>query len=488
MANAGYEEPHLVSLVLQSKKALQQGEQLCANARTVSMQSAQAAVDVLALDAKVRWMTDAVLEQLQLAAGVAKIIEQKRMALDARAKEWDDVRKQRTDALDTILDALGAQLVPPEFHTTSPVSSLFGSPNASEDEAEETRAYFKPGQSPTETLRDVLRNGIGSLKRKHRELDRTRWKTLRDFVDERSIEDLLDNIESERGVLDDILAKTSDYSESLNSTISAIRSSLPSEIVIPPMDDIFSSQETISTDMANHLSSLTRHYDSMAQALHDNEAGEIFSEADIQDMHRDTEELPKVISDLEKSGIAITASYEQLLSAKHVAEEQLGSHRAVLDNLDELGNIMDEMLAYKQAAEDEFADQLASLHTDLGMIEDLHTRYTQYQYSYCKLVEELARRREYAVAAAKIVKSMTLQLEALTEEERQRREQFNEIHGDHLPSDVCPAMQNPPTRYEILPWNNEPEESLPNIPADLLQEALDRIRTSDEGVSASQSL
>lgn len=49
------------------------------------------------------------------------------------------------------------------------------------------------------------------------------------------------------------------------------------------------------------------------------------------------------------------------------------------------------------------------------MIEDLHTRYTQYQYSYCKLVEELARRREYAVAAAKIVKSMTLQLEALTE-------------------------------------------------------------------------
>lgn len=49
------------------------------------------------------------------------------------------------------------------------------------------------------------------------------------------------------------------------------------------------------------------------------------------------------------------------------------------------------------------------------MIEDLHTRYTVYQYSYCKLVVELARRAEYAEAASKIVRSMMSQLEALTD-------------------------------------------------------------------------
>lgn len=255
----------------------------------------------------------------QLAAGVAKIIEQKRVQLEAQAKvrahstpthvsylwqkqDWDDIRKQRTDALDAILDSLGSQIVPPDFHSTSPVSSLFGSQNVSEDEAQDPKTYFKPEQSPTETLRDVLRNGIYNMKRKQRETDRTKWKTLRDFVDERSIEDLLENIESERNVLDvcftgftnatfahihvqDILAKTSDYPESLQSTICAIRASSPSEITIPPMDDIFSSQETISTDMASHLSSLTRHYDQMAHALHESEAGEVFSEVDIQGMH-----------------------------------------------------------------------------------------------------------------------------------------------------------------------------------------------------------
>jgi autophagy-related protein 17 len=60
------EQPHLVSLVLQSKKALQHGEQLCSRANAASNASAHCVVDVLALDAKVRWITDAVLEQLKV--------------------------------------------------------------------------------------------------------------------------------------------------------------------------------------------------------------------------------------------------------------------------------------------------------------------------------------------------------------------------------------------------------------------------------------
>lgn len=59
-------QPHLVSLVLQSKKALQQGEQLCSKAHDISNSSAQAAVDVFALDAKVKWISNAVMQQLKV--------------------------------------------------------------------------------------------------------------------------------------------------------------------------------------------------------------------------------------------------------------------------------------------------------------------------------------------------------------------------------------------------------------------------------------
>lgn len=137
------------------------------------------------------------------------------------------------------------------------------------------------------------------------------------------------------------------------------------------MDDIFSMQESVSTEMAGHLHSLTGHYDQMAQALHDSEAGEIFSEDDLQEMHRDTDELPAIIADLEKNIASIrTSQYvcylfvhtrvnrpvsvflsEQLQSAKRVAQEQLGLHRTVLGDLDSLGDIITDMLDDQQNVE-----------------------------------------------------------------------------------------------------------------------------------------
>ena len=67
-------QPHLVTLVLQSKKALQHGEQLCSRAHAISNASARTAVDVVALDAKVRWVTEAVREQLTVRMQFVAII------------------------------------------------------------------------------------------------------------------------------------------------------------------------------------------------------------------------------------------------------------------------------------------------------------------------------------------------------------------------------------------------------------------------------
>ena len=74
-------QPHLVSLVLQSKKALQHGEQLCTRAHVASNASAQAAVDVLALDAKVRWISEAVIEQLKVSSVVTDFSRQLQITL-----------------------------------------------------------------------------------------------------------------------------------------------------------------------------------------------------------------------------------------------------------------------------------------------------------------------------------------------------------------------------------------------------------------------
>ncbi len=78
------------------------------------------------------------------------------------------------------------------------------------------------------------------------------------------------------------MARTSDFPERLAGAISIIQESLPPSIDVPNMKEVFNAQEAVSADMAHHLSSLLQHYDQMVQALHDNEAGEDFSEADLQ--------------------------------------------------------------------------------------------------------------------------------------------------------------------------------------------------------------
>jgi autophagy-related protein 17 len=58
-------------------------------------------------------------------------------------------------------------------------------------------AFFHAQQSPSATVRDNPFTHHGK-----KNVDRTKWKTLRDFVDEGAIENVLDTLESDRTKLD----------------------------------------------------------------------------------------------------------------------------------------------------------------------------------------------------------------------------------------------------------------------------------------------
>ncbi|KAH9481618.1 Autophagy-related protein 17 [Psilocybe cubensis] len=511
-------QPHLVSLVVQSKKALQHGEQLCTRAHTSSNESAQASVDVLALDAKVRWIVEAVVEQLQLAASVAKTIEEKRTDISRQANEWDIARTQQTDALDAILESLGAQLVPPEFHQHSSDSSLFGSqhsadlenerlaskgnntqlspamlsnkkPNGSSDDYSQLRSPISP-VSPSATLR---RNGSirqanetkDKGRTKHRnpsgtrrstKEERKRWKTLRDFVDDQAIETVLETIENDRSALEEIISKTDDYPETLTRTIHTIRSSLPFPNPDEPdalkrTQQIVVEQEHLVNSMASLLESLASHYDGMANALKDSENGEDFSDEDLQVMNRDTDELPAIMRELEDS-LRVIEEYHLEKDLKHLS--------TVLDDLDELGEIMSEMLHTQEILEVQANEELIRLHDHLTALEStFHIPYVEYRTAFTKLLLEIERRRQYKEAAENIVSGMMKHLESMTEEETRVREHFNKEYGGSLPLDLCLYVANSPTRWEIVPWQGTTPEALPHIDNDLLAEARAKVASSD---------
>ncbi|EPQ54057.1 hypothetical protein GLOTRDRAFT_77963 [Gloeophyllum trabeum ATCC 11539] len=475
------EQPHVVALVLQSKKALQHGQALCARAHAISTESARHAVDVLALDAKVKWTSNAVREQLKLAASVARRIEARRADVERQAKEWDIQKAQRSDALDAILESLGEQVVPPDFYETSSGTSPFGSQDSSEEEAQGQRRPVTQGSHD-----GLAPNGTHARKKRPRE-DWSRWKTLRDFVDERAIDEVLETMDNDRLALEDVLATTADYSTVLNGHITTIREGMPGANTAPTIESVLLAQEKVSTDMAGHLESLAAHYDQMAAALHDHEAGEAFSDEDLQEMNRDTEELPAIITELEDNVSSIERLNEQLQRAKAAAQEHVSLHRSTLDDLEELGEVMTDMLQHQDQVQADCVERMSHLQGHLMTLEELHHKYTSYQLSYNKLLIEIARRRQYREAAENIVRGMMAQLDAMTEEERIVRQDFNEEHGQYLPSDLCLCIENPPTKWAIVPWNGEPEEVLPDVDNDLLLEAKDRTVNSG-GLAGSQSL
>jgi len=153
-------------------------------------------------------------------------------------------------------------------------------------------------------------DGVAGASRKagKQKNDKSRWKTLRDFVDERAIEDALETIESERNQLEDSLAMTASYTATLQDTLRAIREALPPDKPAVDIQKILSTQEHWTTDMAHQLESLTEHFEKMEVALRDSEAGEMFSEDDIQEMMRDAEELPVILAELEDAWTVVERS------------------------------------------------------------------------------------------------------------------------------------------------------------------------------------
>ncbi len=83
----------------------------------------------------------------------------------------------------------------------------------------------------------------------------------------------------------DSLAVTASYTATLQDTLRAIRESLPPDKPAVDVHNILSTQEHWATEMAHQLESLAEHFEKMEVALKDSEAGETFSEDDIQGMH-----------------------------------------------------------------------------------------------------------------------------------------------------------------------------------------------------------
>ncbi|KAG8708229.1 autophagy protein 17, partial [Ceratobasidium sp. 395] len=390
----------LATLFLTSKKALLHGNNVCNHASTLTRQSNHATVDVLTLDAKLRWLAQAVFDQLKIDPPVSE-----------SPQEWDRARSQRTRSLDLVLEQLGNQGVPPSLHKTITGSSVFGSPasNTSKELPPVSQSGMN-GRPPHDAGRvDHEKNTVTDQ-------DRRKWKTLRDFIDERSIEDALEGIEEERLQLDDSLAKTYDFSRALSAQIAGIQDSLPqlsSEPILAVVHRLMTEQNALVHAMAEDLEGIARHFGQVRDAMKVEENGAAISSEDLK--KQDTEELTAVMNDIDQSGQTVENLYEQLGTTKESLLQGVAIHSEIIKKLDDLEQTMSTMLIEQQAAQSDVQSLLETLNSRLAELEDLEAAYIAYRRSYARLLQEMARRDRHRAEMEEIVHGMLERLDRYRE-------------------------------------------------------------------------
>ncbi|PVG04289.1 hypothetical protein CPB86DRAFT_747681 [Serendipita vermifera] len=433
----------MLDLVLRSRKALDHTKSLCSRAETLAKQSTNLALDVVATNAKVRWASDMISEQTKLVGNVAKTLGAQKNRLENDAKTWDIKRKERTTALDSILDDLGSQLVPPSFYEDASGSSLFGSHPSLQNPIIETHSNEVSHRDDGATTKDA-----GT---------RMKWKSLRFFVDERAIEEAIERMDEDRTALEDLLESTSSQTQGLSDHIQEINKLLPSNKVnlVPSIYDWLRVQEEDLNRMAQGLEDVTRHFIQMENALGDYDAGVILNDEDMEVLEGDTSELPSIIEEMEQSLNKIETINEKFREAQDSSNAQLARQKTAISSLETLGVELGSLIEQYQVVEIEAAALSSTLQGHLVALSGLYETYINYRASYGNLVQEMDRRRRYRDTVNMIIGGMNDQLKALREEEISHREQFFKSDGVYLPEDLCPFVGNFPTEYEVIAMGEE---------------------------------
>ncbi|KAG8779836.1 autophagy protein 17 [Serendipita sp. 397] len=430
----------MLSLVLRSRKALDHTKALCVRAEALSKDSTELALDLVAVDAKVRWATEMIQDQLKLVNNVARALSIQRLKLEQDAKAWDQKRKERTGALDVLLDDLGSQLVPPSFYETTSGSSLFGSQHSDEERAD--------GAVDGTTKENHVNKHNGG---------RTKWKSLRFFVDEKAIEEAIERMDDDRNALEDLLESTGSQTQNLNAETQAIRNSLATaQSSIPASTQkLLQDQDAILSRMAQLLLDVTHHFDQMESALADQDAGEVLGDEDMEVLEGDTAELPVIIQETEQNLTKMEEISHKLKSSRETCERDLTHQKSCLTALESLGIEMSDLVDRHQSVEVEATAIQNTLQGHLIAISTLQETYIKYRAAYGSLVQEMSRRQKYREAMEEIIQGMNEQLRAMRQEEMSHREQFSKKEGAYLPEDLCPFVSDLPTVFEISAYDEE---------------------------------
>lgn len=276
----------------------------------------------------------------------------------------------------------------------------------------------------------------------------------------------------------------------LNSSASPTPSKSPADSTsqhpsYPPILALLAALTDHSHSMAEHLASLTHHFDMCVTAVRITEGGTALArrkaaedsggadavsisgviaeqETNVQDLDpeekaeivqvvmQDAPEVEEVVADLNAEMQQMDVEFAQLSDqADHVRAGYTAVTRA-FQVLEDIGTRLSGYIA----AETEFAERWEAekegIVARLAEMESLRDFYEGYASAYDSLILEVERRRAVDEKIQAVWRKAAEQVDRLVESDWRDREAFRSEVGEYLPTDLWVGMSGPLRRWEVV--------------------------------------
>ncbi|KAI1213763.1 autophagy-related protein 17 [Annulohypoxylon truncatum] len=354
-------------------------------------------------------------------------------------------------------------------------------------------------------------------------------KNLLDFVDESQVDAMRDALKENIQALQNIQKSFDGDLLRFDTDMRLLQKTMPAS-PFPSSPSASSTEQIVprflasmiehSHDMAELLSSLTKHFDLCVTAVRTTEGGAALARikaAEVtnsqgggdmsisgvmaeQESHmpdydpisaedrtqmlqvvvQDASEVEDVVRELNMRLQSMEADFSMIDEQTNQVKKTYLSTIDAFRVLEDIGSRLQSYISAESEFRERWNDEQQAIADKLDEMDQLRIFYESYSNSYDGLILEVERRRSLEEKVLSIWKKAKESVDKIIEGDRKEREKFRSEVAEYLPTDLWPGMDDAMTRWEIVPIREDKPISTPTLERSVVEAAQTRTeRTSD---------
>ncbi|EEH35832.1 autophagy-related protein 17 [Paracoccidioides lutzii Pb01] len=170
----------------------------------------------------------------------------------------------------------------------------------------------------------------------------------------------------------------------------------------------------------------------------------------ISVLTKDASEAEDVVLEIQDRIAEMESTLEQVLEQCNAVNAIYMSTTDIFDSLSKVASSqLTDYISQAHAFARVWKEEHENIQAGMAELADLRNLYAGFLDAYDRLIMEVTRRKAVRAAVGKLLKETRRELDRLFEDDVHAREMFRTEYGDYLPSDIWPGLGRCPARVEF---------------------------------------